>query len=645
MLLGATGTTANDSPALAVSTASTAVTASLSQTIAATTASTAKAAAEKTADASKATSAEKAAKKPPPPSGPIGAIFQYLSTNVFVFLFLAMAIGYPLGSLTFKGVGLGTTAGTLIVGIAISLTAYVSYGLTISAPGLVGDIFLMLFMYAIGTKVGPQFFSGLARGGLDFIVIGLIVVCSNFVIVFFGAKMLGLAPGYAAGIISGSYTVTAVMGVAQSAISSGAFKLPDGLTAEIVGANMAAGYAVSYVLSTVFIIMLIKYLPAMFGKDPVAAAKEAEADFGGGEGAEALPSTVGFSALGILPTEIRAYLVEHDELAGQSVSELFRKYPHAAVLKVVRGDSVIDASDDPKLQMGDIIGVRGLYASLIAAGEAIVGKEVDEPRARAVEMEVADIHVGKSELAGKTIEELGKEIGFGLSLKALFRAGQELPHLPQSTIEVGDVVRLAGPAWCVEQAAKKLGGVALVETATTETLYLALALVVGFLVGHFSVTMAGIPFALGTSAGCMLTGIMVSYLRTRNPTFGGPMSEGARSFLQDIGLSMFIAVLAANVGPKILNSFQGTVVIKIAILGLLAALVPPLIAWIYGLYVRKMNPAILAGACAGARNSTPAMKGAQEASNSSIPAVGYPVPYALTSMMVLIFGYLTMVLG
>ncbi len=101
----------------------------------------------------------------------------------------------------------------------------------------------------------------------------------------------------------------------------------------------------------------------------------------------------------------------------------------------------------------------------------------------------------------------------------------------------------------------------------------------------------------------MLTGIMFAYFRTRNPAFGGPMSEGARSFLQDIGLSLFVAVLASSVGPKILASFQGTVVIKIAALGLLAALVPPLLGWIYGLWFRKMNPAILAGACAGARNS------------------------------------------
>jgi putative transport protein len=583
-----------------------------------------------------------AAKPEKKPRGILGFILNYLGQNPFAFLFIALALGYPLGRVKVKGISLGSTAGTLVVGIVIALAASALFGIKYEIPGLVQDIFLMLFMYALGMRVGPQFFSGLARGGLDFVIIGLLVAFTNFVVVFFGVKLVGLEPGYAAGIISGSYTITAVMGVAQSAISSGAFKIPQGLTADVVGANMAAGYAISYVISSIFIILLIKYLPSMFGKDPVQAAREAEASFGG-EDTSALPGTAGTSVLGFTDRQIRSYKVEHEELAGQSVQDLFHKNPHAAILKVVRGDQVIDAKDNPTLQLGDVIGVAGRYGGLISKGEKVVGTEVDEPRARQVDIEVADIHIGKSEYAGKTIEELGREIGFGVYLKALFRAGVAIPHLPKTVVEKGDVVRLAGPAWCVNQAAKALKGVPIVESAYTEVAFMSAALALGFIVGHFSVKIAGIPFALGTSAGCMLMGIMVSWLRTRNPDFGGPTSEGARAFLNDIGLSIFVAVLAAGVGPKILASFKGTVVIWIAVLGFLGALLPPFVAWLYGYYVRKMNPVILAGACAGGRNSTPGLNGIQEISGSAISAVAYPVPYALTSALVLILGYIAMV--
>lgn len=578
----------------------------------------------------------------PTPHGPLGWVLNYLASNPFAYLFLALAIGYPLGRITVGGINLGSTAGTLVVGIAIALTASAVFGITFNIPGLVEDIFLMLFMYALGMRVGPQFFSGLARGGLDFVVIGLIVVFSNFLIVFFGVKILGLGPGYAAGIISGSYTVTAVMGVAQSAVSSGAFKLPEGVTADMVGANMAAGYAISYVLSSVFIILFIKYLPTMFGHDPVKSAKEAEATFSAGEDGGAAPGTAGASILGFTDKQIRSYKVEHEELAGQSVQDLFAKFPHASILKVVRGDDVLDAKDNPTLQMGDVIGVMGAYERLLKGTEK-VGTEVHEPRARMVDIEVADIHVGKSEFAGKTLEELGREIGFGVHLKSMFRAGIAIPHLPKTVVEKGDVLRLAGPAWCVTQAAKALKGVPIIESAYTEISFMSAALVTGFVIGHASVKIGGIPFALGTSAGCMLMGIIISWLRTRNPEFGGPTSEGARAFMNDIGLSLFVAVLAASVGPKILSSFQGTVVIWIAVLGLMGALIPPFIAWLYGYYIRKMNPIILAGACAGGRNSTPALNGVQDISGSAISAVAYPVPYALTSAVILILGYIAMV--
>ncbi|MBM9512459.1 transporter [Desulfobulbus marinus] len=574
--------------------------------------------------------------------GPVGWMLNYLAQNPFAYLFLALAIGYPLGRVTVKGINLGATAGTLVVSIGIALAASALFGITYDIPGLVEDIFLMLFMYALGMKVGPQFFSGLARGGLDFVVIGLIVVFSNFLIVFFGVKLIDLGPGYAAGIISGSYTVTAVMGVAQSAVSSGAFKIPEGITADMVGANMAAGYAISYVLSSIFIILLIKYLPKMFGHDPVEAAKQAEEEFSGGEDGGALPGTAGASILGFTDKQIRSYLVEHEELAGQSVHDLFKKYPHAAILKVVRGDEVLDAQDNPTIQMGDIIGVMGEYSVLLSGSEK-VGNEVAEPRARMVDIEVADIHVGKSDYAGMTLQELGAEIGFGVHLKSMFRAGVAIPHLPKTVVEKGDVLRLAGPSWCVNQAAKALKSVPIVESAYTEISFMSAALVMGFIIGHASLELGGIPFALGTSAGCMLMGILVSWLRTRNPDFGGPTSEGARAFLNDIGLSLFVAVLGAGVGPKIMSSFQGTTVIWIAIIGLLGALVPPFLAWCYGYYIRKMNPIILAGGCAGGRNSTPALNGVQDISGSAISAVAYPVPYALTSAIVLILGYIAMV--
>lgn len=585
------------------------------------------------------------AKEPAKDLGPIGNAFRFLGEQSFVFIFLALALGYPLGRITIKGVGLGATAGTLVVGLAISLIAFTNYEIQYQLPGLVSTIFLSMFMYALGMKVGPQFFPGLKRGGIGLVMIGVLCIVTNFIICFGGAKLAGLDPGYAAGLISGSYTVTAVIGVATSAVDGGAFTPPDGVTTDQVAANIAAGYAISYVLSLIGVILLVKYLPQIFGEDPVEKGKEAEAKLGGGAGTDVLPGTQASFIMGFSPLDIRTYKVEQDELVGQSIKQLFEKYPHASVLRVLRGDQVIEAQENPTLAKDDIIAVRGHYADLIGKAGQRVGTEVDDPRARDIEIEVAELHVGKGELGGKTLAELAKEIGFGLFLKAMFRQGQQLPKLPETQVEVGDVLRIAGPAWCVKRAADALNAKPITFTTLTEVMYLSIALVIGYCVGLLSVTVAGIPFALGTSAGCMLAGIMFATLRTWNPGFGGPMSEGARAFLQDIGLSVFIAVLAANVGSKVIASFQGTTVIWLALIGLAGGIVPPFLCFLFGRVVLKMNSVILAGAVAGARNSTPALQAITDQSKSSTPAVPYPVTYALTSAMVLISGYIAMILS
>ena len=81
------------------------------------------------------------------------------------------------------------------------------------------------------------------------------------------------------------------------------------------------------------------------------------------------------------------------------------------------------------------------------------------------------------------------------------------------------------------------------------------------------------------------------------------------------------------------------------VVGMVGAMLPPFISWLVGLYVFKMDPVLLAGAVAGSRSSTTAMKALQDQTKSSVPAFGYPVPYALSAVVVLIYGYLAIVLS
>ncbi|WP_245925225.1 aspartate:alanine exchanger family transporter [Aliiruegeria haliotis] len=571
-------------------------------------------------------------------------VFQYLGNQPIAFILLAMALGSLIGRLSLRGVSLGTTAGTLLSGIVVSVIAQSAFGITYSIPGVLSSFFLLLFMYALGLRVGPQFFAGLRSGGLAFVAIGIIVWSLNWIICMAGAWLAGLEPGYATGLISGSYTITAILGVGQNAIDSGAYVPPPGISPEQIGANMAGAYAISYVLSSVGIILLIRYLPQIFGHDPVADAQSAEREFSGGD-IHPAPGSPDALTFGFSPYDVRAFRLTHHELVGRCVSEIETAYPSMPIVHLLRNEKPVDVTSDPILTEGDIVTVRADVHDLIFTEGTVIGPEVDTPEARRVPLVVADIHVGSHSTSGRTVGELTAAINGGVVVEALFRGGHELPLGPDSEIRFGDTVRLTGTNASIQKVAQGLGGQPVLPTMKSEIFYLALAMFIGYVVGTLTMHIGGIPIALGTSAGCILMGIFVSYMRSRNPSFGGPVHEGARNFLQDFGLNAFVAVLSANVGPKVVTALAGDTALWLALIGITAALLPPLIAFWVGIRMFGLNAVIADGAATGARNSTPGLNAIVDQSRSSIAAVAYPVTYAITTVLALIGGYFSMILS
>ena len=585
--------------------------------------------------------------------GLIGGILHFLGTQPFVLLFLVLALGTELGRLKVGFISLGSTAATLLAGIAISLCAYLGYDIRYQVPTLLTTIFLNLFMFAVGLKVGPQFFSGLRLDGVKFIVIALIVVGLNFAIVFGAGKALKLGPGFSTGLIAGSMTDTAVIGAATGAVESGSYRPPDGANASDVVGNVAAGYAITYLFSLIGMILLVRNISRLSGIDAKAAAQRAEESYGGGQ--NRLP-TVGteaaYSISSKLPVSVRAYRIEHDDVIGLSVREASIRFD-IPILRVMRGDTLLDMSTNPVIASGDVVTIiaeNARLARLCKAQPQLI--EVADERALQVDIEVADLVVTRREFIGVTLEEAvnrfrrnlfpeGEEVGRIFYALAILRAGESIPVWLGTRVERGDIVRVIGPKEKIDRAGK-LVGAAVRFTSTSDILTMALGLAIGYIIGYLSITLGGIPISLGTPAGVTLAGIAISTIRSHFPLFGGPVSEGARSLLQDLGLDLFIAVVALNTAASVASAFTGGGVLALLAIGVTGALVPPLVAWVVGLKLLKLNPAVLMGALSGARFSTPAMRAAQEECGSAVPAVGYPVPYAIAAVLVLVAGYIAL---
>lgn len=584
--------------------------------------------------------------------GLVGGTLHFLGASPFVLIFATLALGTRLGRVKLGFFTLGSTAATLLVGIAISLWAYLGFGLRYQVPALLTTVFLNLFMFAVGLKVGPQFFAGLRRDGAKGVVIAVVVAGLNFAIVLAGAKIFGLLPGFAPGLISGSMTDTAVIGVATSAIESGAYPPPAGMSGPDVAGNIAAAYAVNYLFSLIAIILLIRYLPRLLGFDARAAARAAEENYGAA-GQVAAAGTEAAYSFKRVSIDVRAYRVEAEEVAGLTVHELSLR-ADVPILQVLRGDTVLDLSANPVVEKGDVVTTVTDVARLVTGAQRFVGPEVADERARGVDLEVADLVVTRKEFEGLTLGEAADHVRRALAPGverpgrlfhplALIRAGATVPFWPGLRVERGDILRVLGQHSRTEQVGKLVGATVRL-TKESDILTLAAGLALGYVAGTLRVTIGHIPLCLGAPAGVMLAGIAISALRTRHPLLGGPVSEGARSLLQALGLDVFIAVVALNTAPNVAGAYTGGHVSRLLAVGMVASLLPPLVAWAVGRKLLDLNPAILLGTICGARHSTPALRAAQEEAGSAVPAIGYPVAYAVSSVLVLVLGYLALFL-
>ena len=130
-----------------------------------------------------------------------------------IAIFLTLGIGYYFGKFTFKGIGLGSVTATLLAGVLIG-----QIGITIAQP-LKATVFLM-FLFAVGYAVGPQFVRGVAQGRR---AAGALLRGPMRALpagpVSRSRSSSGYDLGYAAGLYSGSQTISAAMGLSTDAIN------------------------------------------------------------------------------------------------------------------------------------------------------------------------------------------------------------------------------------------------------------------------------------------------------------------------------------------------------------------------------------------------------------------------------------------
>src|SRR3982751_3571058 len=310
--------------------------------------------------------------------------FMFLQQNPYLLLFFVVGIAVWIGRGNIKGYGLGMVAGAIIVGAAISVTASL-YGVKLELNNFAKSLFYYLFMYGVGLRVGPSFINSLKGDGLKFTFLALISSVLGLALVVVGAKLFDLPVGAAGGMLAGSQTMSAAIGSAEQAVTSGVVKLPPGMKPEDASGMIALSYGITYIWGTVGIILICKYLPRWWGVDAKAAAKKYEEEF-------AVRDLEGGGLTGYRQFGLRAYRLENASQVGMSIAGFRKINPEYRIVNVSRGGELLGADPDLVLQKRDIVALGGSTASLTDK-IGLIGPEVADAKTLNIPLDQAEILV------------------------------------------------------------------------------------------------------------------------------------------------------------------------------------------------------------------------------------------------------------
>ena len=557
-------------------------------------------------------------------------------------IYFTLGFGFLIGKIHIKGFSLGIVTSVLLVGVLVGQ-------LQIPMTGALKQTAFLLFLFAIGYKVGPQFFAGLRKDGLP--QVGFAVVMCLFILLStWGiALAMGYNVGEAAGLLSGSQTISAVIGVADDTIRG--LGLPADEQQKVLDIIPVA-YAVTYIFGTAGSAWILARLgPKMLGgmEKVKSACRDLESRMGRDDSEK--PGVMEAKR----EVEFRCYRIDNEWFKkGRSVFDLEhffeRQGKRLFVERIRKGERIID-NVMPKeiLRPGDEVVLSGRYEYTIGE-EKWIGEEVEDETLLAFPVMILKSTVaGRSfrrevSYNGKRVSELrAQPFMHGVVIQKIRRMGVSIPVFAKTVLNTGDVIELVGRRIEVQHAAKEIG---YPDPATNESdvVFLSIGILIGAIIGTLTLHIGNVPISLSSSGGALIAGLVFGWWRAHHPTMGA-IPEGALWVFNNLGLNIFIAVVGISAGPGFVEGFR-EIGLSLFIAGIVATSLPLLFGVFVAVKLFKFHPAIALGCCAGARTTTAAIGALQESLGSETPALGYTITYAVGNTLLILWGvFLTLMVA
>ena len=556
-------------------------------------------------------------------------LLETFRNNPSIPIFLTIGVGFWIGKLKYKTFSLGTVTSVLLVGVLVGQ-------MNIPIPGPVKSVFFLLFLFAIGYSVGPQFFRALKGTGIKQVIFAALMCVLCFAVTVGVAFCFGYNAGEAVGLFAGSQTISAVIGVGDDTIRNLSASASDKQNWMDL---IPVCYAVTYIFGTIGSAYILSIIgPAMLGGIKKVKAQTAELEKSMNDSSVTTdPAYIN----ALRPVVFRAYKADGDFFdTPRSIDEIqqhIKDLGRRIYVDRVRQDGTIidDPAGSVTISKGDEIVLSG-RREFVIQDESWVGPEVADSELLSFNVEKIPVMIANKKCDGITVDELRSMPEMrGVAIARITAAGQSVPVLAKTKLYRGDIVTIAGLQREVDAAAKAIG-YADRPGKSTDLVFVGLGIFIGALIGAITIHLGGIPVSLSTSGGALIAGLIFGWLRSKHPTFGG-IPDSSVWLLNNLGLNMFIAVIGITSAPSFVSGLK-EVGWMLFVAGILSTTLPLIIGVWVGDKIFKFHPAVNLGCCAGSRVTTASLGAIQESLNSSVPALGYTITYAIGNTLLILMG-------
>jgi len=533
-------------------------------------------------------------------------LIELLKENPLLLLFIVASLGYLLGTVKYKGSGLGVAA-VLFVGLAFG-----ALDKDLHIPDVVFSLGLVLFVYSIGLSSGAAFFKSYKKNGLrDFFFLLSMLIISGLIAIGL-AFIFGFDAASITGIYAGSTTNTpALAGVIDYVQGMNANGLNDELTK-----NLVVGYSYSYpmgVLGGIIAIVVMEKLLKINYKEESHSLRN---DYPVGD-------------------NLSSYTIEvvNDLAKGKQLRDLFKEHKWNVVFGRIDKQGDISLSNyDMTLEKGDLIVAVGEKDELKRVADYLGRKAKKSLSYYRHKYDSRRIFVSNPDVVGKTIASLGLDKKFNALITRIRRGDIDMLAKESTVLEMGDRIRFVARRKDLKSLSDYFGD-SYTQSSKVNLFSFGLGIGMGLLLGSFELTLAeNFSFKLGNAGGPLIVGLILGALRRTGPiVWLLPYSSNVT--LQQIGLILLLSCVGITSGNAFVESFSSEGILFFLASCIISIVSAVLTLWI-GYKLIKIPFSLLLGIVS---NQPAILDFASSRSGSQIPIYGYTMmfPIALISKIVI----------